>query len=125
MQEHSAKDKYNFALYVPVIKYMNWENINGRVKLYFSIKDPVRRLAGWLVKKSPANDLTFDELSSMTWLLVDGKKTIFEISKFVNIDNKDTMEESLRRVITFLRYIAKKGWITFKEASREPDETLA
>lgn len=125
MQERSPKDKYNFALYVPVIKYMNWENINGRVKLYFSVKDPVRRFAGWLVKKSPANDLTFDELSSMTWLLVDGKRTIFEISKFVNIDGKDTMEESLRRVITFFRYIAKKGWITFKEANREPDETLA
>lgn len=119
MTEHTAKDKYNFALYVPVIKYNDWENINGRVKLYFSVKDPVRRFAGWLVKKSPANDLTFDELSSTTWLLVDGKRTIFEISKLINKDSIDPMEESLRRVVTFFRYISKKGWITFTEAKQE------
>lgn len=119
MSEHSTKDKYNFALYVPVIKYKDWENIDGRVKLYFSIKDPVRRLAGWLAKKSPANDMTFDEMSSMTWLLVDGKRTIFEISKIINTDNKDTIKETLRRVVTFFRYLAKKGWISFKEARPE------
>lgn len=116
MVEHSKNEKYNFALYVPVIKYKDWENINGSVKLYFTVKDPVRRFAGWLVKKSPANDLTFDDMSSITWLLVDGKRTIFEISKIVNMENKDTTEESLRRVVTFFRYVANKGWITFKEA---------
>ena len=117
MTEHTLNDKYNFALYVPVIKYKNWDNIDGSVKLYFIIKDPIRRFAGWLVKKSPCNDLTFDEMCSKTWLLVDGKRTIFEISKLVNNDNKDSMEESLRRVVTFFRYLAKKGWITFKEAN--------
>jgi len=119
MSEHSAKDKYNFALYVPVIKHKEWENMEGRVKLYFSVKDPVRKFAGWLVKKSPVNDMIFDEMSSMTWLLVDEKRTIFEISKLVNRDSKDTIEESLRRVVTFFRYLAKKGWITFKEAKLE------
>ena len=121
MSQHTANDKYNFALYVPVIKYRDWENIDGRVKLYFSVKDPIRRFAGWLVKKSPANDMTFDEMSSRTWLLVDDKRTIFEISKLVNKDNEDTMEESLRRVVTFFRYVAKKGWISFKEAEVEKD----
>jgi len=116
MCRDTANDKYNFALYVPVIKYNNWENIDGKVKLYFFVKDPVRRFAGWLVKKSPANDLSFDEISSMTWLLVDGKRTIFEISKLVNSDNKGTVEEFLNRVVVFFRYLAKKGWITFKKA---------
>lgn len=119
MPEHSASDKYNFALYVPVIKHKEWENIDGRVKLYFSIKDPVRRFAGWLVKKSPANDMLFDEKSSTTWLLVDGKRTIFEISKLVNADGKDSVDESLRRVVTFFRYIAKRGWVSFKQEEKE------
>jgi len=111
MVEDARKDKYNYALYVPVIRYKDWENIDGRVKLYFSINDPVRKFAGWLMKKSPYSDITFDEMSSMTWLYVDGKRTIFEISKLVNKD--DTMEESLRRVVTFFRYLSKKGWISF------------
>lgn len=109
--EDARKDKYNYALYVPVIKYDDWDNIDGKVKLYFSIKDPVRKVAGWIMKKSPSSDITFDEMSSKTWLYVDGKRTIFEISKLVNKD--DTMEESLRRVVTFFRYLSKKGWITF------------
>lgn len=119
MPEHSLKDKYNFALYVPVIKYKDWETIDGRVNLYFTVKDPVRRFAGWLVKKSPANDITFDEMSSITWLLVDGKRTIFEISKLFNKDNKEPIDDALRRVVTFFRYLAKKGWITFIQA--KPD----
>lgn len=111
MVDDTRKDKYNYALYVPVIKYKDWENIDGRVKLYFLIKDPVRKFAGWLIKKSPSSDITFDEMSSNTWLYVDGKRTIFEISKLVNKD--DTMEVSLRRVVTFFRYLSKKGWISF------------
>ena len=115
MIDYSANDKYNFALYVPVIKHEDWDNVDGKIKLYFSVKDPIRKFAGWLVKKPPTSDITFDEMSSMTWLFVDGKRNIFEISKLINNDNKDTMEESLRRVVTFFRYLAKKGWITFKQ----------
>lgn len=89
MAERHINDKYNFALYVPIIKYENWEIVDGKVKLYFLVKDPLRRFAGWLVKKSPSIDITFDELSSTTWLLVDGKKNIFEISKLINKDNKE------------------------------------
>ena len=54
----SQKDKYNFALYVPVIKDKNWElQDNGKVVLHLTVKDPVRRFAGWLVKKSPKTEL--------------------------------------------------------------------
>jgi len=104
-----------FRLSQPVMLCLKQQVI--RVKLYFSVKDPVRRFAAWLVKKSPANDMTFDEMSSMTWLLVDGKRTIFEISKLVNKDNKVAIEELLNRVVAFFRYLAKKGWINFKEAN--------
>ncbi len=36
--------------------------------------------------------MNFDEMSTTTWLLVDEKRTIFEISKLLNSDHKDTME---------------------------------
>lgn len=121
MTEHPAKDKYNFALYVPVIRIKDWENNDGRVKLYFTIKDPIRRFAGWLVRKSPANDLTFDELSSRVWMAIDGERTIYEISKLVNRDGKDSTEEALRRVVTFFRYLSKRGWVSFKEVRHEED----
>jgi len=115
MAERHINDKYNFALYIPIIKYENWEIVDGKVILHFSVKDPVRRFAGWLVRKSPSSDIRFDELSSMTWLLIDENRNILEISKLINKDNKDTIEESLRKVVIFFRYLSRKGWITFKQ----------
>jgi hypothetical protein len=117
----TAKDKYNFALYIPVIKQQQWENEAGKVKLRYTIKDPVRIFAGWLVKKSPVSTLELDELGSKAWLLIDGEKSVYEISKEINKDGKDTPEEALRRLVTFLRYLAKKGWITFKGVRHRED----
>lgn len=116
MTKNPVKDKYNFALYVPVIRMKDFKCIDGRVTLYFTIKDPVRRFAGWLVRKSPENDLSFDELSSKVWMAIDGERTIFEIAKLLNQEGDEPIEESLRRVVTFFRYLAKRGWISFREA---------
>ena len=117
----TAKDKYNFALYVPVIKHQQWENDAGRVTLHITTKDPVKKFAGWLVKKSPVTTLDLDEMGSKAWLLIDGEKSIYEISKEINKDGKDTSEEALRRLVTFVRYLAKKGWIAFKGVRRRED----
>lgn len=116
MTKNPVKDKYNFALYIPVIRMKDFKYTDGRVTLYFTIKDPVRRFAGWLVRKSPKNDLTFDELSSKVWMAIDGERTIFEIAKLLNKEGNEPIEESLRRVATFFRYLAKRGWVSFKEA---------
>jgi len=117
----TAKDKYNFALYIPEIKHQQWENNAGRVVLHWTVKDPVRRFAGWLVKKSPAVTLDLDEMGSKAWLLMDGKKCIYEISKEVNLDGRDTSEEALRRLANFVRYLAKKGWVNFKGVRSRED----
>ena len=117
----TAKDKYNFALYIPVIKHQQWENDAGRVTLHITTKDPVKKFAGWLVKKSPVTTLDLDEMGSKAWLLIDGEKSIYEISKEINKDGKDTSEEALRRLVTFVRYLAKKGWITFKGVRSRED----
>ena len=111
------KDKYNFALYIPKLKNNNWELMdNGKVLLKLTVKDPVRRFAGWLVKKSPKTELELDELSSKAWCLIDGKRSIYEISKEMSKDSNDP-EDELRRLVTFIRYCSKKGWVTYKEVS--------
>ena len=120
-QVSPAKDKYNFALYVPVIKHQQWENDAGRVTIRITTKDPVKRFAGWLVRKSPVTALDLDEMGSKAWLLIDGEKSIYEISKEINKDGKDSPEEALRRLVTFVRYLAKKGWVTFKGVRSRED----
>ena len=117
----TAKDKYNFALYVPVIKHQQWENNAGRVTLHITTRDPIKKFAGWLMKKSPVTSIDLDEMGSKAWLLINGEKSIYEISKEINKDGKDTSEEALRRLVTFVRYLAKKGWITFKGVRSRED----
>lgn len=116
-----ARDKYNFALYIPVIKHPQWENNAGRVKLILTTRDPIKKFAGWLVKRSPESTLDLDEMGSKAWLLIDGEKSIYEISKELNQDGKDTSEEALRRLVTFVRYLAKRGWVTFKGVRSRED----
>lgn len=108
------KEKYNFALYIPVIKENHWDvNDEGRVTLHLTVKDPVRRFTGWLVKRSPKTELDLDELSSKVWCLIDGKRTIYDISKEMAKDSA-TPDDELRRLVTFIRYCSKKGWVGYK-----------
>jgi hypothetical protein len=60
-------------------------------------------------------------MGSKAWLLIDGEKSIYEISKEINMDGKDSSKEALRRLVTFVRYIAKKGWIAFKGVRSRED----
>jgi hypothetical protein len=106
-ESSTAKDKYNFALYVPVITHQQWENNAGRVTLHITTRDPVKKFVSWLMKKSPVTTLDLDEMGSKAWLLIDGEKSIYEISKEINKDGKDSSKEALRRLVTFVRYIVR------------------
>ena len=117
----TAKDKYNFALYIPVIKHQQWDNNAGRVTLHITTRDPIKKFAGWLMRKSPVTSIDLDEMGSKAWLLINGEKSIYEISKEINKDGKDSSKEALRRLVTFVRYIAKKGWIAFKGVRNRED----
>ncbi|WP_040214231.1 hypothetical protein [Clostridium polynesiense] len=117
---NSTNDKYNFALYVPVIKHDKWELVDNKVILHFTVKDPVRIFAGWLVKKSPKTQLDFDELCSKVWCLIDGNRSIYDIYKEMSKGSSNPDDE-LRRLITFIKYCSKRGWVSFKEAKTQEE----
>lgn len=112
------KDKYNFSMYVPEIRHNEWEFKDGKVTLYFKVNDPVKRFAAWLVKKSPSCDVEFDEMCSQVWLAIDGEKSVYDISKIMAEKYNEEINKSLYRLITYMRYVAKKGWVSFKEVKK-------
>ena len=112
------KDEYNFLLYVPEIKHNNWKVVDNKVVIYFKVKDPVKKFVGWLYKTSPACDVTFDELCTKAWLLIDGEKSIYDIAKIMAKECNESIDDSIYRVVPYMRYIAKKGWIDFKEVKK-------
>jgi len=114
-QQDHAKDKYNFVLYVPEIKHTRFRVTDaGRVVLEFEI-NPVKRLMAKLVNREPVSDMELDELSSAAWLGMDGTRSILDIARLLSEKTGDDIDESARRIVKFMRYIAKRGWIRFKE----------
>jgi len=112
------KDKYNFVLYVPERKHDGFRvTDSGTVVLEFEVS-PVRRLMGRLVNREPVSDIEFDELSSSAWLGIDGTRSILDLARMQSEKTGDDIDESARRIVKFMRYIAKRGWIRFKEVQR-------
>ena len=112
------KDKYNFVLYVPEVKHEGFRVTDeGRVVLEFEI-NPAKSLMGKLANREPVSDITFDELSSAAWLAIDGDRSILDIARIQSEKTGDDIDEAVRRIVRFMRYIAKRGWIKFKEVQQ-------
>jgi hypothetical protein len=119
--QNQTKDDYNFILYVPEILHRKYKvTYSHKVVLEFEI-NPVKRLMGRLVNKEPVSDLELDELSSSAWLSMDGTRSILDIIRIQSKKTGDDIDEAARRIVQFMRYIATRGWIRFKPASKNPD----
>ncbi len=117
-QHDRRKAKYNFVLYVPEVTHRRFRVTDaGRVVLEFEI-NPAKKLMGKLVKREAVSDLELDELASSAWLSVDGTRSILDIARIQSGKTGDDIDESARRIVKFMRYIAKRGWIRFKEVQK-------
>lgn len=120
-EDLKQNDKYNFALYVPEITHKDWELKDGKVLLNFEIKHPLTKFAGFLAKKEPKKDMLFDEMCSSAWLLIDGERSIFEIARIQSKNTEDEFKEDLRRLVEFIKFVSKKGWVRYKKVKNKED----
>lgn len=109
------KDEHNFLLYVPEITHNDWEVVEGKVLLNFKVTNPITKFAGFLAKKEPKRDMLLDSMCTSAWLQIDGKRSIYEIAKIQASKTDDEFNEDLRRLIIFIKYISKRGWVRYKE----------
>jgi hypothetical protein len=117
-QHDRGKDKYNFVLYVPEVRHHKFRVTDqGRVVLEFEINS-VKKLMGKLVHRAPVSDVELDELSSSAWLSIDGTRSILDITRIQSKKTGDDIDEATRPLVNFMRYIAKRGWIRFKEVQK-------
>ena len=121
LENVEGKDKHNFVLYVPEITHDDWEMKDGQVLLNFEVKHPLTRISGFLAKKEPKRDMLFDEMSSQAWLLIDGERSIFEIARLQSKSTDDEFKDDLRRLVEFIKFISKKGWVRYKKVKNKED----
>lgn len=111
--KNSNRKKDNFMLYIPEHRHDMWEVRNKKVLLIFHHKRFAERLARWLVKKPYVSDIELDELGSATWQLIDGKNTVYDIAQRLTENFGEKCQPINERLIMYLRYLNKKGWIRF------------
>ena len=110
-----SRDQYNYVLYVPEILHHGFKVTDaGRVVLEFTI-NPFKKFMGMLVHRTPVSDLELDELSSSAWLSMDGTRSVLEVARIQSERTGDDLDAAVGRLVKFTRYIAKRGWIRFRE----------
>ena len=114
-KKNKEKPEENFLLYRPLRKIEQWEVNDEKVKLFFHHNKPVEKFMRWLIKKSKVSDIELDEMGSMVWQLCDGTKTVYDIALAMMERFNDTEQNSIDRLIMFLRYLSRRGWITFEK----------
>jgi len=113
-----AEDQDNFVLYVPEIRHRRFRvNDAGKVVLEFGI-NPVKKLMARLAHREPVSDIELDELASSAWLSMDGTRSILDVARLQSEKTGDDVDEAVRRMVMFTRFIAKRGWIRFKEVKK-------
>lgn len=109
----------NFLLYVPQKKHRQWEERNGKVYLVFHHDRAAEKFLRWLVKKPYVSDVELDELGSTTWKLIDGENTVHIIAEKLVEKYGDKCQPVYDRLIMYMRYLNKKGWIAFERGEQE------
>lgn len=107
----------NFLLFVPHIRHLDWIEKDGHVLLLFHHNHPIQKAANWLVKKSSTTDMKFDDLSSTVWKAIDGNRNITQIGELIKSKYGESCEPVYDRLVMFLRYLNRRGWIYFENPS--------
>lgn len=111
-----SKEKYNFALYIPEIKHDEWkQDEDGIITIIVRTNDPVKKFLAWMVKRTPLTNIKLDERCSNVWKLIDGNRTVYDIAKIMSQKYNSELDGELYRLVTYLKYISKRGWIKFIE----------
>jgi hypothetical protein len=114
-----SKKEDNFLLYIPRKKLETFEVNKNIVKLIIHHDKPVEKFVRWLVKKQSTSDVELDELGSKTWLLIDGESSVYDIGQGLLNQFGKSCEPVYDRLIMYLRYLNRKGWIAFERGKQE------
>lgn len=114
------KDKRedNFLLYVPKRKHKTFEVRNEKVYLLFYHDKLIERFLRWLVRKPRVSDIEFDEIGSLVWLLIDDERSVYQIGQELREKLGERCEPLYERLIMYIRYLNKKGWIGFEKGQQ-------
>ncbi len=105
----------NYLDKVPV-KNIEWEQ-DETDKVYLLKEKSKTKLMKKLIdlfKKSQFFRIHLDELGTATWLLIDGNRTIYDISNQLKETFAEKIEPAEQRVAAFIAMLKKNGFIVLR-----------
>ena len=86
----------------------------GKVTLEIKNKGIANRIAQIIIRKPKISYIHLDEMGSFIWPLIDGKRTITDISVFVNEHFGEKAEPLFERLAKFFQILVSYKFVSFK-----------
>ncbi len=115
MKVKSKNKKDNFLLYVPRKSHDNWIEKDEVVCLIFTHDKIIEKIAQKLFKRPSVTDIKLDEIGTFIWQLIDDNRNIYDIGECLLERYGKSCEPVHERLIMYLRYLNRMGWIKFRK----------
>ncbi len=111
------KKNQNYLDFIPVInpKISWYVNDNNIVVLEVKRTSFFDKIAQKLFHTPSKSEIKLDTLGSFIWKCINGKKSVFEISKEVKEYFGNEAEPLLNRLVTFFNILVNNKFITFNK----------
>ena len=111
------KQQENYLEKIPVRGNFEWsKDDDGIVTLEVENKGIVNKLAQMILKKPKISYIHLDKMGSFIWPIIDGQKSILEISESVKEAFGEEAEPLYERLCKYFQILASYGFVTFKDA---------
>lgn len=86
---------------------------DGSVTILVENKGLANKVAQKLMKKPKVSNIHLDEMGNFIWPLIDGKRSILDISQLVHEEFGDKAEPLYNRLATYFRNLESYSFIVF------------
>lgn len=113
MKKQNNTVSSNYLDYIPKHnESLKWEkDEDGRVTLFVENKGFFNKLAQLLAKKPKISQIHLDEMGDFIWPIIDGKKSIYDISVLVKEEFGDKAEPLYNRLVQYMRNLESYDFI--------------
>lgn len=115
-----SRDKKNFMDYVPVWNpEYTWDaDKNGKVTVHVVNKGFYNRIAQKAFKKPCVSHIALDEYGSFVWRQMDGRRSVFEISKLLSAQFGKEAEPLIERLVKYIQTLYQHKFIGYRKEKK-------
>lgn len=113
MKKQNNTVSSNYLDYIPKHnESLKWEkDEDGRVTLFVENKGFFNKFAQLIAKKPKISQIHLDEMGDFIWPIIDGKKSIYDISLLVKEEFGDKAEPLYNRLVQYMRNLESYDFI--------------